>query len=338
MAENNAEFRLINYQSREEAGNGSKIAHVGFVLDDYILPLEALEAHRPGVRSLREASMASELTPGLQGLLTDWEQSFTVLSELAAFVTGVQAAEAPWKGNLLSLDEVHVLAPVLRPTKMLFAGMNYQRHVKEIENWHSDFKYKPIDKAERRPFVFLKLPYSIVGPYDQISYPHPYHQLDWEGELAVVIGKRGKHIPVEQAMDYVAGFMVVNDYSLRELQTIMGPVGEKLQDWFGGKNFDAAAAFGPYLVPKQFVPNYLNLRMRLTVNGVVKQECTTQEMVFTPDEIIAFASSVVTLEPGDIIATGSPPGAGFATGKYLEVGDVVEAEVEGLGRQRNVII
>jgi 2-keto-4-pentenoate hydratase/2-oxohepta-3-ene-1,7-dioic acid hydratase in catechol pathway len=132
--------------------------------------------------------------------------------------------------------------------------------------------------------------------------------------------------------------MIVNDYSLRELQTVTGPSGERLQDWFGGKNFDTAAALGPYLVPRQFVPDYLNLHMRLTVNGAVKQDCTTQEMIFTPDEIIAFASSVVTLEPGDVIATGSPPGAGFATGKYLEVDDVVEAEVEGLGRQRNVIV
>jgi 2,4-diketo-3-deoxy-L-fuconate hydrolase len=339
VAESNEPFRLINYQSHEEARNGGKIAHVGLVLDDYILPLEALAEHHRAARSLSEVSVASELTPGVQGLLTNWAQSFHALCELTAFVTGTQVEEAPWRGDrLFLLDEVHVLAPVLRPTKMLFAGMNYQRHVKEIENWHSDFKYKPIDKAERRPFVFLKLPYSIIGPYDPVSYPHPYHQLDWEGELAVVIGKRGKHIPVEQAMNHIAGFTVVNDYSLRELQTVIGPIGEKLQDWFGGKNFDTSAALGPYLVPRQFVPDYLNLRMRLTVNGVVKQECTTQEMVFTPDEIIAFASSVVTLEPGDVIATGSPPGAGFATGKYLEVGDVVEAEVEGLGRQRNVII
>jgi 2,4-diketo-3-deoxy-L-fuconate hydrolase len=333
VAESNAAFRLINYQSRED-----KIARVGLVLGEQILPLAALEAHHPAARSLGEASTTSELTPGIQGLLADWERSLTILSELATKVASVETAAAPWKDDLLALDAVHILAPVLRPTKMLFAGMNYQRHVKEIENWHSDFKYKPIDKTGRKPFVFLKLPYSIVGPYDQVRYPHPYHQLDWEGELAVVIGKRGKHIPVEQAMDHVAGFMVVNDYSLRELQTVTGPAGEKLQDWFGGKNFDTAAALGPYLVPKQFVPNCLNLRMKLTVNGVVKQDCTTQEMIFTPDEIIAFASSVVTLEPGDVIATGSPPGAGFATGKYLEVGDVVEAEIEGLGRQRNVII
>jgi 2,4-diketo-3-deoxy-L-fuconate hydrolase len=336
VVESTGTFKLINYRSRKAVDGSSKAAHVGLVLDEHILPLQALEAHHPAVRSLIEASTTSELAPGIQGLLMDWERHFATLSALVAYLASAETAS--WKDHLLSPDDVHVLAPVLRPGKMLFAGMNYQRHVKEIENWHSDFQYKPIDKTGRKPFVFLKMPYGIVGPYDPVSYPHPYHQLDWEGELAVVIGKRGKHIAVEQAMEYVAGFMVVNDYSLRELQTTIGPSGEKLQDWFAGKNFDTAAALGPYLVPRQFVPDYLNLRMKLTVNGIIKQDCTTQEMIFTPDEIIAFASSVVTLEAGDVIATGSPPGAGFATGKYLEVGDIVEAEIEGLGRQRNIII
>jgi 2-keto-4-pentenoate hydratase/2-oxohepta-3-ene-1,7-dioic acid hydratase in catechol pathway len=109
-------------------------------------------------------------------------------------------------------------------------------------------------------------------------------------------------------------------------------------DWFMGKNFDTSAVLGPYFVPKQFVPNYLDLAMKLTVNGEVKQQSFPRDMVFKPDEIIAFASANTTLEPGDVIATGSPPGAGFATGKYLKAGDVVEAEIEGLGRQRNLIV
>jgi 2,4-didehydro-3-deoxy-L-rhamnonate hydrolase len=109
-------------------------------------------------------------------------------------------------------------------------------------------------------------------------------------------------------------------------------------DWFGGKNFDTSACLGPYLVPKAFVPNYLNLGRRLLVNGVVKQDASTEGMIFKQDELIAFVSSIVTLEPGDVIATGSPPGAGFATGEFLNVGDVVEAEIDGLGRQRNVIV
>ena len=107
---------------------------------------------------------------------------------------------------------------------------------------------------------------------------------------------------------------------------------------WSGKNFDTSAALGPYLVPRQFVPNYLDLPRKLTVNGVVKQDASTEGMIFKPDEIIAFVSSIVTLEPGDVISTGSPPGAGFATGEYLNIGDVVEVEMEGLGRQRNKIV
>jgi 2-keto-4-pentenoate hydratase/2-oxohepta-3-ene-1,7-dioic acid hydratase in catechol pathway len=170
-----------------------------------------------------------------------------------------------------------------------------------------------------------------------VIFPVPHEQLDWEGELAVVIGKRGKRIPIEAAMDHVAGFTIVNDYSIREL-TMRADWPGLRSDWLGGKNFDTSAAIGPYLVPREFVPDYLGLEMTLRVNGEVKQRGSTREMVFKPDELIAWASSIVTLESGDVIATGSPPGAGFATGKYLKVGDVVEAEIQALGRQRNEIV
>jgi 2-keto-4-pentenoate hydratase/2-oxohepta-3-ene-1,7-dioic acid hydratase in catechol pathway len=340
MSNSDIPFRLINY--RHHADTTGPI-QVGLAIGEQIVPLEALVKAYPAAQRLIEASIASALTPGVQGLLTNWEQSLKLLADLAAFITRQGAEDAPWREAQFTLQEASVLAPVVRPTKMLFAGANYERHVKEVEHWKEasangpDVKNFSVDKTTTKPYVFVKLPYCLIGPYDSVIYPHPHEKLDWEGELALIIGKRGKHIPVEQAMDYVAGFTIANDYSLRSMNMRADWPGLR-SDWFGGKNFDTAACLGPYLAPKEFVPNYLNLGRRLLVNGVVKQDASTEGMIFKPDEIIAFVSSIVTLEPGDVIATGSPPGAGFATGEYLKVGDVVELEIEGLGRQRNVIV
>ncbi len=341
MSKRVAPFRLMNYRQRGEIRGPIQ---VGLAFDERIFPLEAFVTLHPAAQELIEASRYSELTPGgVQGLLINWEQNLELLSDLAAFVQQQGMEHALWRGKQLSLQEVSVLAPVVRPTKMLFAGANYERHVREVENWKEataggpDVRNFSVDKSTTRPYVFVKLPYCLIGPYDAVIHPHSYQQLDWEGELALIIGKRGKHIPVERAMEYVAGFTIANDYSLRSMNMRADWPGLR-SDWFGGKNFDTAACLGPYLVPRAFVPNYLNLGRRLLVNGVVKQDASTEGMIFKPDEIIAFVSSIVTLEPGDVIATGSPPGAGFASGEYLKVGDVVELEMEGLGRQRNVII
>lgn len=336
MAEQTYPFRLINYRLPNEH---TSMVHVGLVLNEHIVPIDALADYHPAAKALLVAAVTSELTPGIQGLLTNWERSFAALSTLASFVANAGFEGVPWQRDVRSMNDIHITAPVLRPTKMLFAGANYERHVQEVANWkEADLtNYKPVDKSTTRPYVFVKLPYCIIGPDDPVIHPTPYQRLDWEGEVALVIGKRGKHIPVEQAMEYVAGFLIVNDYSLRDLNIRVDWPSFHM-DWFGGKNFDTAACLGPYLVPKEFIPDYLNLHTTLTVNGVVKQNSIARDMVFKPDEIIAFVSSVTTLEPGDIISTGSPPGAGFATNESLKVGDVVETEIEGLGRQRNTII
>ncbi len=336
MAERANAFRLISYR---QSGDDAGVVHVGIVLDEHIVPVDALIDYHPDAKELLAAMVVSELTPGIQGLLTNWEQSFEALSMLADFIVQEGFEGVPWQRDVRSIDDIHATAPVLRPTKMLFAGANYEKHVREVANWkEADLKdYKGVDKSTTRPYVFIKLPYCIIGPDDAVIHPTPYRRLDWEGEVGLVIGKRGKHIPVEHAMDYVAGFMIVNDYSLRDLN-IRTDWPSFHMDWFGGKNFDTAACLGPYLVPKEFVPDYQELHTTLSVNGVVKQNCFARDMIFKPDEIIAFVSTVVTLEPGDVISTGSPPGAGFATNESLKVGDVIETKIAGLGRQRNTII
>lgn len=336
MAEQVNPFRLISYRS---ASDDSSRIYVGLVFDERIVPIDALAEYHPAAKKLLDATITSELTPGIQGLLINWEQSFAALTTLANFIAQQGFERVPWQDELRAIDTVSITAPVLHPTKMLFAGANYEKHVQEVKNWkEADLSnYKGVDKATTRPYVFIKLPYCIIGPNDAVIHPTPYQRLDWEGELGLVIGKRGKHIPVERAMEYVAGFTIVNDYSLRDLNIRLDWPSFHM-DWFGGKNFDTAACLGPYLVPKQFVPDYQELHTTLTVNGIEKQNCFARDMIFKPDEIIAFVSTVVTLEPGDVISTGSPPGAGFATNEKLKVGDVVETEIDGLGRQRNTII
>lgn len=336
MAEQAHAFRLISYRL---PGENAHAVHVGLVFDERIVPIDALTDYHGAAKELLDASLTSVLTPGIQGLLTNWEQSFESLSTLTSFIAGEGFEGVPWQHDVRPLNTVSVTAPVMRPTKMLFAGANYEKHVQEVKNWkEADLKdYKGVNKSTTRPYVFIKLPYCIIGPNDAVVHPTPYQRLDWEGELGLVIGKRGKHIPVERAMEYVAGFIIVNDYSLRDLNIRVDWPSFHM-DWFGGKNFDTAACLGPYLVPRQFIPDYQGLHTTLSVNGVVKQNCFARDMIFKPDEIIAFVSSVVTLEPGDVISTGSPPGAGFATSEQLNVGDVVETEIAGLGQQRNTII
>lgn len=336
MVEQANAFSLISFRL---PGDTSRVVHVGLIFGERIVPLDALTDYHVAAKELLDATVRSELTPGIQGLLTDWEQSFEMLSTLANFVAQEGFERVPWQRDVYAIGDIHVTAPVIRPTKMLFAGANYEKHVQEVKNWkEADLThYKTVDKSTTRPYVFVKLPYCIIGPDDAVVHPTPYQRLDWEGEVGLVIGKRGKHIPVERAMEHVAGFIIVNDYSLRDLNIRLDWPSFHM-DWFGGKNFDTAACLGPYLVPRQFIPDYQQLHTTLRVNGVVKQDCYARDMVFKPDEIIAFVSTVVTLEPGDVISTGSPPGAGFATNEKLKVGDVVETEIDGLGRQRNIII
>lgn len=336
MLDSDVPFRLMNYQQPR-----TNTVHVGIAFGERIIPLEALAALHPVAQRLQADAAASVLTPGVQGLLTNWSQSFQDLSDVARFVTRQGVENGPWREEMFTLEDREVLSPVVRPTKLLFAGANYERHVKQVENWEGLERKGPpafkIDKATTKPYMFVKLPYCIIGPHGSLVYPGSYQRLDWEVELGFVIGRRGKHISVENAMDYVAGFLTVNDYSLRELN-IRKDWPHFGTDWFGGKNFDTAACLGPYLVPKQFVSNYLDLHLFLQVNGETKQDSSTRDMIFKPAEMIAFASSLTTLEPGDVIATGSPEGAGFATGKFLQVGDIIETEVEGLGRQRTIVV
>jgi 2-keto-4-pentenoate hydratase/2-oxohepta-3-ene-1,7-dioic acid hydratase in catechol pathway len=181
------------------------------------------------------------------------------------------------------------------------------------------------------PIFFTKATTTVSGPYDPLLIdPAVSNQIDWEVELGVIIGRAGKHIPAGQALEYIFGYTVINDVSARDLQA-------RHKQWFKGKSLDGSCPMGPWVVTADELPDPHILGLRLRVNGVIKQESNTRLLIYNIPAIIETLSAGLTLEPGDIIATGTPAGVGFARQppEYLQPGDVVEAEVEGIGLLRN---
>lgn len=253
----------------------------------------------------------------------------------AAISAAVNVVEQAKKRGIAprALQDVRLLAPVDRPSKILCLAGNYQEHIVES-------RQQPVERSRVTPRVFWKPNTCILPPEGKILLPHVSNQVDWELELAAVIGKRGKYIPVEKAMDHVAGYTIFNDVSARSLVFAEGRdkrEGDDFFDWLNGKWLDTFGPMGPSLVLKDEVPQPHSLRLKLKVNDEVKQDGNTAQMVFTIPEIVAFISQLVTLEPGDVISTGTPSGVGEASGTFLKEGDVVVGEVERLGTLRNIV-
>jgi 2-keto-4-pentenoate hydratase/2-oxohepta-3-ene-1,7-dioic acid hydratase in catechol pathway len=217
--------------------------------------------------------------------------------------------------------DVRLGCPINRPSKIICLGLNYLDHREE-----SGFE-KP-----QKPLLFSKTPNALTGPFDPILLPQSCDQIDWEAELAVIIGKAGKRIAASKALDYVAGFSVMNDVSGRQAQFSDG-------QWFRGKSFDTFAPMGPALVSFDEIGNLDNLKVTARVNGELMQDGNSADMLFDIPTIIAFISQDITLVPGDIISTGTPAGVGIFRQPpvLLKAGDVVECAVEGIGTIRNTI-
>jgi 2-keto-4-pentenoate hydratase/2-oxohepta-3-ene-1,7-dioic acid hydratase in catechol pathway len=232
------------------------------------------------------------------------------------------------------LAEVELLAPLLRPGKLLAVAANYQDHVTESGA-------PPLDKSRISPRLFLKPPTSIVGPGAEIPLPSVSKEVDWEAELAVVIGRRVRDVPVEDALDVVAGYMTSNDVSARSIDLGYERDTEDKAvwffDWLAGKWCDGFAPLGPWLVSADEVPDPQALSVELSVNGVTRQHGSTKDMIFTVAELVAHASRVMTLEPGDVIQTGTPSGVGVATGEFLAAGDEMTVVVGDLGTLHNTV-
>jgi len=225
------------------------------------------------------------------------------------------------------MAEVCLAAPIPRPRKNLIClGLNYRDHWAETAGRRGE----PLPSV---PVFFTKSPTAVIGPFDDIVYPSATTELDYEVELAVVIGRRGKDISREEAFDYVAGYAILNDVSARDLQ-------RRHQQWFRSKSLDTFAPLGPYLVTKDEIEDPHGLSMKLTVNDEIRQKSSTGNMIFKIPEIVEILSQDMTLEPGDIIGTGTPAGValGMSPPRYLKMNDVVEARIEGLGHIRNRVV
>ncbi|HKG25029.1 MAG TPA: fumarylacetoacetate hydrolase family protein [Thermomicrobiales bacterium] len=233
----------------------------------------------------------------------------------------------------MAADEVRLTAAVPNPPKVLLLAGNYQSHITEGGA-------PPVDKSRINPRPFIKPGTAVIGTNDPIVIPPDSDTLDYEIEIAAVIGTRGKQIPVERAEEYIAGYVVFNDVSARSLKIAEGRAereGDWFFDWLLGKWCDGFAAVGPYLVTRDEAGSPGSLEMALRVNGELRQHSSAGEMIFSIPEAIAFISRFVTLEPGDLLAMGTPGGVGDTTQTYLKAGDVVDAEIERLGRLVNPV-
>jgi 2-keto-4-pentenoate hydratase/2-oxohepta-3-ene-1,7-dioic acid hydratase in catechol pathway len=250
--------------------------------------------------------------PGALGIL--------LAEERAGRLAGL-AADAP-EAARVRLEEVRLAAPVPRPSKIIGIGLNYRDHAAETGQ-----------ELPAKPTVFAKFPTTLTGPYDPIVLPALSNSVDYEGELGVVIGRQARFVSEDEALSYVGGYLAVNDVSARDVQGWTS-------QWTLGKSFDTFAPAGPFLVTAAEVPDPQNLEIETRVNGVVMQHSNTANMVFTVAALVSQLSAVMTLEPGDIIATGTPSGVGAAQDppRFLRDGDVVEVEIERLGCLRNPVV
>lgn len=220
-------------------------------------------------------------------------------------------------------ESVRLGPPICRPSKIVCIGLNYRDHAAET-------------KADppKEPVLFFKSTTSLVGPNDPLKIPRNASKVDWEVELALVIEKKATYVSEAEALDYIAGFALHNDYSERSFQL------ERGGQWVKGKSADTFAPLGPFLATRDELTNFANLTMWLTVNGEFRQRSSTSEMIFGVPFLVSYVSQFMTLLPGDVISTGTPAGVGLGMKppQYLKAGDYVELGVEGLGESRQLVL
>lgn len=247
-----------------------------------------------------------------------------MLPFLASGEAGLKALQALIDSgqHRLRLDRVQILAPVPRPGKFLGIGLNYADHIGETGR-----------ERPEHPMFFTKQSTCVIGPNQAIHCPAISEKVDYEGELGIVIGTRCKHVPVEKAHEVIAGYTICNDVTVRDWQ-------QRSPTWTLGKSFDTHGPMGPWLVTTDEIANPHNLNLKTWVDGELRQNANTREMLFNCYEMIAYLSQAMTLEPGDVISTGTPAGVGVKMKPrgYLKPGQTVRIEIEGIGVLSNPVI
>ena len=230
----------------------------------------------------------------------------------------------------IEVGKVELCAPILKPSKILAVGLNYKEHKDEV----AETAAKTIGKAqEKYPNIFNKQNSSVIGPYDLIHRPRASEFLDYEGELGFVIGKKCRHVPYDSAANVIYGYTVVNDVTIRDWQMRGPPMTMTM-----GKSWDTHCPFGPYLVTSDEVGDPHNLKLETHVNGELRQSASTSDLIFDCFTLVEYLSTAFTLEPGDLIPTGTPAGSAVMTRNWLKADDEVKIEIEKLGFIKNKVI
>ena len=243
--------------------------------------------------------------------------------------------------DYIATDSVQLLAPIPRPGKIIALAGNYSEHIKEASltrGFKLGLSDSPRNTTVPRPFIMPAT--AVTGPDKEIPWPVYSETIDYELELGVVIGRDSKHIEPQNALDYVAGYTIVNDVSARSVTFVKNRAKrpwDEFYDWLNGKWADGFCPMGPYLLTADEIEDVQNLDMKLTVNGEIRQKANTSQMIYSVADTVSFLSHIMTLEPGDVIATGTPSGVAMATGNFLKAGDKIEASIEKLGTLTNTL-
>ncbi len=305
---------------------------IGLYYDDEVVDLESLDKLYASEKG--ESAFLEEFPLSPTELLNN-KESIQALTEMEIFYRR-QRKESPLRKSVtLPMGDVKILTPVPAPSKMFLLAGNYAEHIEEGGGIAEEREFT-------FPYVFMKPPSTtLTNPGDPIKLPSisPDH-IDWEVELGVIIGRRAKAVPAEKALDVVAGYTIVNDISDRQFRP--NPNRKKRAsdgffDWLHGKWHDSFAPMGPCIASKTHIPEPQNLQITLRVNGETMQDSNTRNMIFSVADLIEFISNIATLEPGDLISTGTPSGVGASKGVYLKTGDEIEAEIEKIGVLRNPV-
>jgi 2-keto-4-pentenoate hydratase/2-oxohepta-3-ene-1,7-dioic acid hydratase in catechol pathway len=303
----------------------------GYTLATY----QTAEGPRAGIVVDEKIFDAAKLTgrpayATMLGILNDWKAAQGLLKKAAANTAKARAKGRPLKGTKL-------LAPVLWPSSIYCAGANYADHVAEMNKAHGRGPEPDPHTLGLQSWHFIKAARSIAHPGATIKISDYSKQMDWEVELAAVIGRAAKNVPVEKALSYVAGYTVANDLSARDRgrRPHISDTSPFKADWVAHKSFDGSCPLGPWIVPASDIKDPQNLAIRLWVNDVIKQDSNTGNMIFNLAEQISHLSSRLTLHPGDLILTGTPAGVGAGRGEFLKAGDVVKIWIEGIGSISN---
>jgi 2-keto-4-pentenoate hydratase/2-oxohepta-3-ene-1,7-dioic acid hydratase in catechol pathway len=270
------------------------------------------------------------------GVLEDWTRARRLLAQAAKRLEGGRG-----RAKGIPLKRVKLLAPVLYPGNIYCAGANYTDHMAEMARAQGQAPGPNMKELGEKPWHFVKSSRSaVVGPEARVKLPVYSQMVDWEVELAAVIGRAARDVSVEKALDYVAGYTIADDLSARDvMRRDKNPATSPFHyDWLSQKCFDGACPLGPWIVPAGDIPYPQNLALKLWVNDKVMQDSHTGKMIFSTAEQIAMLSSRVTLYPGDLILTGTPAGVGMPRRTFLKAGDTVKLWIEGIGELTHTMV